>query len=217
MRPVDIAAFVAQLAALPSTPQVTNPYEAGAAGADARRHNLRRYLAEMGARQQGTLLLFEAPGYRGCRITGVPVTSRHILLGGLPELDLFGQERGYVDSDESAFAHIQREQSATILWSALGARCTVPLVWNAFVCHPHRPGQPLSNRRPTLAEVRAQRPQLERLLELARPATIVAVGAVAHGALAEMGIAAPRIRHPAQGGKAAFLEGLDRYLGPGAR
>ena len=48
-----------------------------------RRANLRLYLRAMAMRQPTAIMVMEAPGYRGCRLTGVPVTSRKVLARGL--------------------------------------------------------------------------------------------------------------------------------------
>ena len=53
-----------------------NEYAADDENNAIRRANLRLYLGAMAARQPKSLLVMEAPGYRGCRLTGVPVTSQ---------------------------------------------------------------------------------------------------------------------------------------------
>ena len=45
-----------------------------------RRHNLTRYLSAMEQSRPTLLLVGEAPGYRGCRLTGIPFTSSHTLV-----------------------------------------------------------------------------------------------------------------------------------------
>ena len=97
-----------------------NQYAAGNANNAIRRHNLRLYLREMSARNPDSLLLMEAPGYRGCRLTGIPVTSRKIMLAGAPDLNMFGQDAGFRDSCDAGFERVYGEQSATILWRTLG-------------------------------------------------------------------------------------------------
>jgi uracil-DNA glycosylase len=75
--------------------------------------------------------------------------------------------------------------------------------------HPHAPGKPLSNRRPTVAEVAAGAMFAERALELLRPRTVVAVGRIAESVL---GPRAAYVRHPANGGGAAFAAGMREIL-----
>ena len=83
------------------------------------------------------------------------------------------------------------------------------ILWNTVPTHPHRPGEPLSNRRPTSAEVAAGAEFAQRLIALVRPATVVAVGRIAESVL---GPAATYVRHPANGGATAFAVGMRAIL-----
>ena len=74
------------------------------------------------------------------------------------------------------------------------------LLWNVVPTHPHKPGVPSSNRRPTTAEVREA---MRFLLELAAGRRTIAVGRLAHSALGGR-----YVRHPSHGGSAAFRAGL---------
>jgi uracil-DNA glycosylase len=126
----------------------------GGAGAATRRARLRRYLEERA--HAPVLLVGEAPGYRGARVSGIPFTSERQLSGTGPA-----------------------EASATIVrrvLAELDAEERV-LCWNVVPTHP---GTDRSNRRPTAAEVRAGLPFLERLAAGRR---VVPVGRVAHGVL----------------------------------
>ena len=78
------------------------------------------------------------------------------------------------------------------------------LLWNAVPTHPHRVGEPASNRPPTRGEVEAG---ARFVTELARGRRIVPVGRVAEHALG-----LPGIRHPSHGGAQAFREGLVEVL-----
>ena len=103
------------------------------------------------------------------------------------------------------------EPSGTIVHRVLGeldAEHRV-IVWNTVPTHPHKPGQPLSNRRPTVTEIEAGAVYAERLLEMVRPRVIVAVGRVAEEIL---GPRATYVRHPANGGATAFAAGIARLL-----
>ena len=151
------------------------------ADSELRRERLRNYLDQ---RAEAPLMLVgEAPGYRGTRISGIPLTSERQLTGSGPT-----------------------EATATIVHrvlAELGVADDV-LLWNTVPTHPHRPGRPASNRRPTRTEVEQSAPFLA---ELARGRRIIPLGRVAHGA-----VGGPYIRHPAQGGAAAFRAGLAAAL-----
>ena len=143
-----------------------------------------RLLTYLEARPDAPLLLVgEAAGYRGARVSGIPFTSERQLTGTGPA-----------------------EASATIVrrtLAELGLEDRA-LCWNIVPTHPHRPSRPDTNRPPTRAEIEASRPFVR---ELARGRKVVAVGRVAQAALD-----APYVRHPSHGGAQAFREGLRRLL-----
>jgi uracil-DNA glycosylase family 4 len=119
-----------------------------------RRDRLRTYLEARASAE--IILVGEAAGYRGARISGLPFTSERQLTGGGPA-----------------------EASATIVHRVLeelGVEDDV-LLWNVVPTHP---GTRASNRRPTSAEVRTARPFLD---ELTRGRQIVAVGRLAAAVL----------------------------------
>ena len=205
----DFASFVQRLSLVPTAPDAYNQYAAGDNPYNAlRRANLERYLEQIAARQSRIALLAEAPGYRGMRLTGVPMVSRRILREGVPSLEMLGIERGYQDVLEPGFEAIQGEQTSTILWSILPELGIVPLVWGAFPFHPHQPGSLLSNRKPRAAEVRLGEPFVRDLLDTFAPSKVIAVGNVGYELLTAMGVPCVKIRHPAQGGKNDFVAGL---------
>ncbi len=172
---LDAAAFVRDLAAA-TIGETFNFYRDGER-ATIRRQRLAAYLHE---RRGATILLVgEAAGYRGARVSGIPFTSERQLSGSGPA-----------------------EASATIVRRALadlGVEERV-LLWNVVPTHPHRVETPMSNRAPTQREIAAARAFVELL---ARGRDVVAVGRVAESAL---GVRA--IRHPSHGGAAAFRAGL---------
>ena len=156
-----------------------------------RRERLRAYLEQHATAP--VILVGEAAGYRGARISGVPFTSERQLTG-------------------TGTA----EASATIVHRVLGeldAERRV-ILWNTVPHHPHHPERPLSNRRPTQGEVEAGAAFAERLLELVQPRQLVAVGRIAESVLGERAV---YVRHPANGGGAAFAAGMAQLLTDGER
>jgi uracil-DNA glycosylase len=146
-----------------------------------RRDRLRDYLER--SRGAKLLLVGEAAGYRGARVSGIPFTSERQLTGSGPA-----------------------EATATIVHGALRELGLVRdvLLWNLVPTHPHRPGEPASNRPPTRAEIAAARPFLE---ELARGRRVVGIGRLAQ---AELG--GPHVRHPSHGGASTFRATLAKCL-----
>jgi len=162
-----------------------------------RLENLRAYLAERPGAD--VVCLGEAGGYQGMRWSGIAFTS---------ERDL---QRWGAPYRTTCAARTWSEPSGTIVHKVLaelGAEHRV-ILWNTVPTHPHRPGEPLSNRRPTIAEIEAGAPLAMRLVELVRPRTVVAVGRIAESVL-PAGTA--YVRHPANAGGPAFREGMRAIL-----
>jgi uracil-DNA glycosylase family 4 len=107
-------------------------------------------------RDAEVVLVGEAAGYRGARVSGIPFTSERQLTGSGPA-----------------------EATATIVHRML-AELDVEdevLLWNVVPTHP---GSETSNRRPTREEVAAASPFLD---ELARDRVAIAVGRLAASVL----------------------------------
>jgi uracil-DNA glycosylase len=124
------------------------------AGSPHLRERLGSYLEAH--REGGVVLVGEAAGYRGARVSGIPFTSERQLTGSGPA-----------------------EATATIVHrvlAALGVEDEV-LLWNVVPTHP---GSESSNRRPTRAEVEAASPFLD---ELTRGRVVIGVGRLAASVL----------------------------------
>jgi hypothetical protein len=175
---------------------------AGAEGA-VRLANLRHYLEQRA--DADVVALGEAAGYQGMRWSGIAFTSeRDLGRWGSPFRATSDRPNGW------------SEPSGTIVHRVLGeldAERRV-ILWNTVPHHPHHPGRPLSNRRPTQGEVEAGGAFAERLLELVQPRQLVAVGRIAESVLGERAV---YVRHPANGGGAAFAAGMAQLLTDGER
>ena len=212
MAPDAIDGFIERLAAGWSGPNSANPFDRSRPENAVRRRNLDRYLRQLAERQPSTLLVGEAPGYRGMAITGVPFTNTVLLRRGVPHFGLFGTEHGYEIPDAAGIA---AEPTATVMWQVLEGLDFLPVLWSAFPLHPHRPGDPLSNRTPTGAETAEWAGSWQALAEVFGIRSVVAVGNVAQASLSRSGWDVPRVRHPSHGGREGFRAGLRALLDEG--
>jgi uracil-DNA glycosylase len=154
-------------------------------GAEIRRSRLLNYLC---ARENAPLLLVgEAPGYRGARVSGIPFTSERQLTGSGPA-----------------------EATATIMHrvlAELGIEEDVVL-WNIVPTHP---GTEQSNRRPTRIEIEAGRRYVR---ELARGRQTISVGRLAHDAVGDPYVRHPS-RGGASAFRAGLRHFFGQVEGPG--
>lgn len=189
-------AFWAALDAVPVEPDAEALYDLGSAEGRLRRSNLQRYLERFGPAAD-TLLVAEAPGWRGMTNTGIPFTSMREL------------GPGYSAPPEPTAPW---EASSRVVHAALeGWRGALPVAWAIFPHHPFVAPDRRTNRTPRPAEVRSGAPVALALLEAlggVDRVRVVAVGRKAQGALALAGIEAIAVRHPAQGGATQFTEQL---------
>ena len=209
----SIDAFIDRLAAVETPPGCTNFFDHSAPANALRRQNLAAYFGEMQQRAPTVLLLGEAPGFRGMRITGVPFTNRTMFQGPANHFGLFGAGTGYVLPPEAA--GVAAEPTATVMWEVLAELDILPVLWSACPWHTHVPGLPLTNRTPTAAEAALGTPFWQDLTGLFPIESVVAVGNVAHQSVRRNGLEVPKIRHPAHGGRARFKEGLQELLAAG--
>lgn len=151
------------------------------------------------------VLAGEAPGYQGCRYSGIAFTSERLLgEGAIPRIPALAER---LSTRRLPFS----EPSATIVWKTL-YRLGIEertILWNAMQLHPYRPDNLWSNRTPTPEEIKLGVPALRMLIEAFPAAKIIAVGKKSEGLLREMGIPiAGSVRHPANGGATEFSDGL---------
>ncbi len=201
---LELGAFWAALDAVPVADDAEALYTPDSAAGRLRRANLEAYLELVGTTAD-TVLVAEAPGWRGMTNTGIPFTS-------MRELDSLGFDVQVPPEPTAPW-----EASSRIVHAALtdwGG--PLPVAWAIFPHHPFTAPDRLTNRTPRPSEVRDGAPvalALLAALDAARaargaeePVRVVAVGRKAQGALAVAGIEAVAVRHPAQGGAAQFTE-----------
>ncbi len=166
------------------------------------------------------LLIGEAPGYQGCRWSGVPFTSERLLIEGkIPRASLEMAPAWRITQRQASWA----EPSATIVWKALrelGIHDQT-VMWNAFPWHPHKSGNPYSNRTPTESEMfgvfnanfSAALLVLNDIIRAFPSAVIVSVGKLSDRAcplVTDRYI--HRVRHPANGGATLFRQQLAKIV-----
>ncbi|WP_144714320.1 hypothetical protein [Curtobacterium pusillum] len=188
--------FWGALDAVPVADDAEALYDVESEEGRLRRSNLSRYLSLVGEGAD-TLLVAEAPGWRGMTNTGVPFTSMREL----------GREYLVPPAPTAPW-----EASSRVVQAALESwQGALPLAWAIFPHHPFAAPDRLTNRTPRPAEVRDGAPVALALLDAlggAAAVRVVAVGRKAQGALALAGIDAVAVRHPAQGGARQFTEQL---------
>jgi len=158
-------------------------------------------------KSQKLLLVGEALGYRGGKLTGIPFSSGRM-----------------INTSNTAFWQTLRpklivkdnvaESTATIIWQYFSEREIIPVMWNAFPFHPYCEDNPESNRAPNRDELAIGRVFLTQIQQIFKPDSIVAVGN--HGfktAQAAFGSKKVRlVRHPSFGGKQEFCQQMDAIL-----
>lgn len=155
------------------------------------------------------ILAGEAPGYAGCRYSGIAFTSERLLAeGAIPRIPALSSR---LSTRRLPFS----EPSATIVWKTLYrlgiAERTI--LWNAVQLHPYKKDMPWSNRTPTPDEVGLGEAAMRLLIEAFPKAKIVAVGKKSDGLLKLMGIVpVAAVRHPANGGATQFAAGLEELM-----
>lgn len=208
--------FLELLDAVPVADDAEALYDPQDPAGALRRRNLLRYLDLLVEQRPGMILVGEAPGWRGATNTGVSFMSVRELTAkpGLMTQDPRGDGFEVPPAPTALW-----EASSRVVWAALaGWPGALPVSWPIFPHHPHVAGDRLTNRTPRPAEVRSGAPVVLELIAAFGGLQVVAVGRKAQGALAENGIEAVAVRHPAQGGAALFtsqVKALAQKTSPG--
>lgn len=186
-----------------SSTHCENLYSGNNQNGSIRKHNLKVYLEYMKSLDPKILLLGEAPGHKGCRLTGVPFTSEKIL-----------KNHPFFTNQSFQFInqHPESEQSATIVWNTLSNFRNVPLIWNIFPFHPFDGNHCNTNRTPNKKELEYGKHFMIKLLQLFSIELIVAIGRKAESQVSDLNIKYKYVRHPANGGKNKFIQGITEIL-----
>jgi uracil-DNA glycosylase len=199
----EIIDFITELKKQKDTDLVTNPYlENGVAG------NLEHYLVAMKKLQgKRVLLVGEAPGHQGCRITGIPFTSGKVF-------EKISHPLLKTIKDNLVLNSIQAEPTATIVWNYLSTKNDTPLFWNSYPYHPHPKNILNKNRAPTSEEIEQGVYFLKKIVDIYQPTVIAGIGysGVECAERAFPNIKIEYIRHPSFGGKADFIEGMNKII-----
>lgn len=160
-----ISKFIAELKKQKNTATIFNPYLEPEIT-----NNLIAYLKLMlNIEGKRILLIGEAPGYKGCKITGIPFSSGKVF----ERIDhpILRQLKGNL-----MLSKIEAENTATIVWNYLATKNTTPLFWNSFPFHPHPKGNANKNRAPTNQEIDYGVKFLHALNKLFKPGLIAGIG-----------------------------------------
>lgn len=209
----SLTRFIDDLAAVELSGRACNQYSRTAGdlrGNAVRRRNLRLYLEQLAAIGPRMLLVGEAVSHRGGRLTGIAFVSESLMLGGVDTRSgrLLGADAGYRKATPGP--RLSTEASATMVWETIRDIEPLPLLWNAFPFHPFAAGNPQSNRAPSAGELALGGELLGRMLALFAFERVVAVGNHASACLDRLNVAHHKVRHPSQGGKHLFVEGMAR-------
>ena len=200
---LDIEGFINKIASVSDVGQLFyNPYHR-----EACRYNLKNYMYHLLDDGVDIMLIGEAPGYRGCALTGIPFTDEVQLKSSLNNYALGTWQR----LDETGNTS---ERSASAMWSALRKYHITPLMWNAFPFHPYQAGNISSNRTPTQAELKDGLTYIQELISIfdIDSTRIFAIGQKAKSMIG-LKDDSHCIRHPANDFKKEFHPQFDWKVG----
>lgn len=198
----NLHTFFSALSKRRNTLTVFNPYRD-----EVLLRNLEIYIeAVMAQRGPRILLVGEAYGFRGGRLTGIPFSSGKLY----DEVDhpfLVALKHKIVRSSDERVS----ENTASIVWQYLQGHSFVPMFWNSFPFHPHPSRIQKKNRAPNVAEIKEGLVYLNMLCDIYQPNIIAGLGRKGADSIQR---AFPDreiiyIRHPSYGGKQDFIAGMD--------
>lgn len=196
-----------------------------------RQENLKQYLLPRLGKCRH-IICAEAIGYQGGRFTGIAMTCERMILGNHKKVnaqDIFlpeylPKELSLLRTSNPDSSYITKrtqrelgfnEPTDTVVWGAIKEHNIDPfncLLWNIFPFHPFKQNQPLSNRTPTLDELKIGWTFAEELIKLNGECEILAVGQKASQILTSFGCQVETLRHPANGGASLYKEQFAKII-----
>lgn len=209
-----IKLFIEELSKEESTPILTNVYSPVMPQSEICKENLYNYLHRIKNNNSKVMLIGEAPGYHGCRLSGIAFTSEDkftedIILG------IMGKDLGYKIYSKG---EPEREFSASTVWPKLkdwyNAHGSVPLLWNICPFHPHKDNDNESNRTPRKKEIERGIKYFLELVDIFEIRHIGCIGRKSYNTIKAMGLntSLEYVRHPSCGGKEIFIKKIDIYI-----
>lgn len=207
-----IDTFIRRLSQIETQPTLTNIYAATSAQNEICINNLSLYLHRIMNNNSHVILVGEAPGWHGCRLSGIPFTCEDMFTQEwIP--DIMGKKLEYRTVSEGI---LEREGSALVVWRKMkdwyNKYQSVPLLWNVCPFHPHEEGNDNTNRRPRASELALGKPILDELLCLFEIEYIGAIGKEAEKAISKMGKNVFPIRHPSRGGASLCACHIEQFM-----
>lgn len=207
-----IKCFIDELSKEESTSELTNVYSPEMPQSEICRGNLYNYLQRIKSNNSKVMLIGEAPGYHGCRLSGIAFTceenfTKDIIPG------IMGKEMGYkIFSDGKP----EKELSASIVWPKLQdwyeVHGSVPLLWNICPFHPHRENDVMSNRTPRKKEIEKGLKYFFELVDIFDIQYIGCIGKKSYDTLKGFDGNLIYLRHPSCGGINKFREMVDKLM-----
>ncbi len=195
----------------PPTQNSLNIYKGDSMAAVQRRRDLRKYLRKMQEINPTKLFVGEAPGHKGCFISGVPFTDEYTIMK-----NNFFEGLDYCMSDIPDFIP-EKESTAQVVWKCLNKIPIkeYPLMWNIFPFHPSTVDSTVvisslrPNRTPSKKECEYGLKILQNLLEYFNIKEVYAVGKTAERVLKPLFPNVRYVRHPSHGGASLFCKEFD--------
>lgn len=207
----NIKDFIEYLGEISTNENAENLYAGNSLESKIRRNNLSVYLTLMQKLSPTVLLVGEAPGHRGCKLTGIPFTSERIL-NKENYFGVLGEEKGY--EYINSIDKLQTEASAAFVWNELKKYRELPVMWNIYPFHPFPSLKPNENRSPSSTEIKTGKEILIKLIKLFEVKKIGAIGRLSESGInsLKLNVKVQYVRHPSFGGQTLFAKGLSELI-----